>query len=393
MRVWAGSTVSLVGDQVTLLALPWLVFQITHSAAQLGIVTALQGLPFLLFTLIAGVYADRWDRRIVMLTADLVRFVVLATVPLAWALHALTIWQLYAVAFIHGTGRVWFDVAQYALLPGIVRSEQLVDANSKFFTSEGASALLGPSAGGFLVKAFGAANALLADALSFVISALTIFTLPSLRAAERPAERGWRRQLAAGFRYMVSHRPILDNAWALSMFIFFDQLLTGVFVYYAQRSLHLDAALTGILFAIAGAGPLVFAPLTPLLVRRFRGGHLLLAVAFIGGPLMALYDVAPLLPRIPGLLLAGIAGAVGFGSGTVWNTITLSYRQSTIPGHLMTRVNSSLRFIGWGVGPIGALAGGLLTTAIGIRWVIAIGAAGLFAMFLAMLSFSELKRI
>ena len=393
MRVWAGSTVSLVGDQVTLLALPWLVFQITRSPLQLGIVTALQGLPFLLFTLIAGVYADRWDRRIIMLTADLVRFAVLATVPLAWTFHVLTIWQLYVVAFIHGTGRVWFDVAQYALLPSIVRSEQLVDANSKFFTTEGASGLLGPSAGGFLVKAFGAANALVADALSFLVSAVTIFTLPSLRATEKPAERGWRAQLIAGFRYMMSKRPILDNAWSLAMFIFFDQLLTGVFVYYAQRALHLDAAQTGIVYAISGSGPLFFAPLAPMLTRRFRGGSLLLAIAFVGGPLMALYDVAPLLPKIPGMLLAGVAGGVSWGTGTIWNTITLSYRQSTIPGHLMTRVNSSLRFIGWGVGPIGAVVGGVLTTAIGVQWVIAIGAAGLFAMSLLLLFFSELKRI
>src|ERR671934_866223 len=176
MRVWAGSTISLVGDQVTLLALPWLVFQLPRSPLQLGIVTALQGLPFLLFTLIAGVYADRWDRRIVMLTADVVRFAVLATVPLAWAFHVLTIWQLYVVAFIHGTGRVWFDVAQYALLPGIVRSEQLVDANSKFFTTEGASGLLGPSAGGVLGKDFWGGQAPGAGAPPLPVSAGAIFT-------------------------------------------------------------------------------------------------------------------------------------------------------------------------------------------------------------------------
>jgi MFS family permease len=192
---------------------------------------------------------------------------------------------------------------------------------------------------------------------------------------------------------MLSHRPIRENAWSLAAYIFFDNLLTGVFVFYAQRELHLDAALTGILYAISGSGPLLFAPLTPLLRRRFSGGQLLLFAAFTAGPLMAVYDLAPHLPKIAGLIAAGVAGGVNWGFGTIWNTITLSYRQSTIPGHLMTRVNSSLRFIGWGVGPIGAIAGGLLTTAIGVQWVIAIGAAGLFAMFLGLLFFSELKRI
>jgi len=143
MRVWAGSTISGVGDQITGLALPWPVLLLTHSPVQLGIVVGLQNLPFLLFTLIAGVYADRWDRRVIMLTCDVVRFVALATIPLAAALHNLTMAQIYAVAFITGTGQVWFDVAHYALLPGILAEAQLVDGNSKFFASEGASNLVG----------------------------------------------------------------------------------------------------------------------------------------------------------------------------------------------------------------------------------------------------------
>jgi MFS family permease len=393
MRVWAGSTISGVGDQITSLALPWLVLQLTHSPVQLGIVVGLQNLPFLLFTLIAGVYADRWDRRVIMLTCDVVRFVALATIPLAAALHNLTMVQIYAVAFITGAGRVWFDVAHYALLPGILAEEQLVDGNSKFFAAEGASNLVGPSLGGFLIKLFGAASAILADAFSFLVSAAAIFSLPSQRASEAPAERGWRAQLAAGFRYLFGHRIILENALFLFVFLLFQMMIQAVYVYYAQHELHLDAALTGILFALAGLGPIIIGPLAPRIRRRLRMGQILVLVTSLSWIMIAILDVAPLFPKLVALLVVGLTGALDYGLGTLWNVVTISYRQAIIPSQLMSRVNSALRFISWGVIPLASVLGGVLTQTIGIRWLIAISAAGLFGMFVAMARFSEIRKV
>ncbi len=393
MRVWAGSTISGVGDQITGLALPWLVLLLTHSPVQLGIVVGLQNLPFLLFTLIAGVYADRWDRRVIMLTCDVVRFVALATIPLAAALHNLTMGQIYAVAFITGTGRVWFDVAHYALLPGILAEAQLVDGNSKFFASEGASNLVGPSLGGFLIKLFGAANAILADAFSFLVSAIAIVSLPSLRASKPPAERGWRAQLAAGFRYLFGHRIILENALFLFVFLLFQMMVQAVYVFYAQHELHLDAALTGILFALAGLGPIIISPLAPRIRRRLRMGQILVLVTSLSWIMMAVLDIAPLFPKLVALVVVGLTGALDYGLGTLWNVVTISYRQSVIPSQLMSRVNSALRFISWGVIPIASVLGGLLTQTIGIRWLIAISAAGLFAMFIILARFSEIRKV
>jgi MFS family permease len=393
MRVWAGSTISGVGDQITGLALPWLVLLLTHSPVQLGIVVGLQNLPFLLFTLIAGVYADRWDRRVIMLTCDVVRFVVLATIPVAAALHNLTMAQIYAVAFVTGTGRVWFDVARYALLPGILAETQLVDGNSKFFASEGASNLVGPSLGGFLIKLFGAANAILADAFSFLVSAVAIISLPSLRATEAPAERGWRAQMAAGFRYLFGHRIILENALFLFVFLLFQTMVQAVYVFYAQHELHLDAALTGILFALAGLGPMIISPLAPRIRRRLRMGQILVLVTSLSWIMIAILDVAPLFPKLVALVVVGLTGALDYGLGTLWNVVTISYRQATIPSQLMSRVNSALRFISWGVIPVASVLGGVLTQTIGIRWLIAISAAGLFGMFVAMARFSEIRKV
>jgi MFS family permease len=393
MRVWTGTVVSSTGDEITLLALPWLVLQMTHSPFQLGIVAALRNLPFLLFTLIAGVYADRWDRRRIMLAADLLRFASLATIPIAALLGVLTIVQIYVIAFLAGTGRVWFDVAHYALLPGIVEPDQLVDAISKFQTSDGVSVLLGPSIGGFLIKLAGAAYAIAFDAASFLVSAAAIFTLPSLRAPQAPAERGWRAQLIGGVRYLVQQRPIFENALALMALLFFATMVDAVFVFYAQHELHLDAALTGIVLAAAGLGPIIFGPLAPRVRRRFRTGQVMVATAILSGPLLAILDVAVLVPKPFAIALAGGSGALSFGMAALWNVATLSYRQAVIPDHLMSRVNSSLRFIGWGTMPIAAFAGGLLSQTIGVRWLIAISAVGLMLLGAGLASLSEIRRL
>lgn len=393
MRVWTGSFISGTGDEITLLALPWLVLQLTHSPFQLGLVAGLQSLPFLLFTLIAGVYADRWDRRRIMLTADLLRFASLATIPIAAVSGVLTIVQIYVIAFLAGTGRVWFEVAHYALLPGIVEPDQLVDANSKFQTSDGVSVLLGPSLGGFLIKLSGAANAIAVDAVSFLASAAAIFTLPSLRAPQSPDERGWRAQLMGGLRYLVQHRPIFENALTLMAMLFFTTMVDAVFVFYAQHELQLDAALTGIVLAAAGLGPIIFGSLAPRVRRRFRTGQVMVAVLILSGPLLAILDLAVLVPKPLAIVLAGASLALSFGMAALWNVATLSYRQAVIPGHLMSRVNSSLRFIGWGTMPIAALAGGLLSQTVGVRWLIAISAAGLMLVGVGLATVSEIRRL
>ena len=393
MRVWTGSTISGIGDEITLLALPWLVLQLTHSPFQLGIVASLQHLPFLLFTLIAGVYADRWDRRRIMLGADLLRFASLATIPIAALFGVLTIAQIYVIAFLAGTGRVWFEVAHYALLPGIVEPDQLVDANSKFQVTDGVSVFFGPSIGGLLIKLAGAANAIAVDAVSFLVSAAAIFTLPSLRAAQSPEERGWRAQLLGGLRYLVQQRPIFENALALMAMLFFMTMVDAVFVFYAQHELHLDAALTGIVLAAAGVGPIIFGSLAPRIRRRLRTGQVLVVAAILSGPLLAILDLAVLLPKPLAIALVGASMAVSFGMAALWNVATLSYRQAVIPGHLMSRVNSSLRFIAWGTMPIAAFAGGLLSQTIGVRWLIAISAAGLMVVAAALATFSEIRRL
>jgi hypothetical protein len=196
-----------------------------------------------------------------------------------------------------------------------------------------------------------------------------------------------------GLRYLIDHRPIFENALALLAILFFSTMVDAVFVFYAQHELHLDAALTGIVLAAAGLGPIIFGSLAPQIRRRFRLGQLMVAAAIIVGPLLAVLDLALILPRPLGIALVGASVALSFGMVTLWNVATLSYRQAVIPGELMSRVNSSLRFIGWGTMPIAAFVGGLLTQTIGVRWLIAISAVGLTLVGAAMATFSEIRRL
>jgi predicted MFS family arabinose efflux permease len=343
--------------------------------------------PFLLFGLIVGVYADRWDRRRILLVADLVRFAVLASVPLAARAHVLTLAQLYLVAFIAGTARVWFEVAHYSLVPA-----RVVQANSSLEVTEGVSSLVGPALGGFLIKVFGAANALLADALSFLLAAAAWFSLGA-RPSEPLTEVGWRAQLVAGLRWVIRQRVILENTLAAVVLNIVYTAITTVFVFYAQHELHLDAGRTGLVLALAGLGPIGFAALAPRLRRRFRVGQLLLAELLITGPLLALLDLAPLFPAVAAVLTASASLGLAFGSGILSRILTRSYIQAMVPSPLLARVNASIRVVAWGSVPVGALLGGTLTQLIGVRWVIALASGLALLLFVVFALVSETKRI
>lgn len=353
---------------------------------------ALEFVPFLLFGLIVGVYADRWDRRRILLVADLVRFVVLASVPLAAVLHRLTLVQLYLVAFIAGTARVWFEVAHYSLIPALVSPARTVDANSSLEVTEGVSTLVGPAFGGLLIKAFGAANALLADAISFLLAAVAWFSLGP-RPSEALAEVGWRAQLLAGLRWVIRQRVILENTLSAVVLNIVFAAITTVFVFYAQHELHLDAARTGLVLGLAGIGPIAFAALAPVLRRRFRLGQLMVGELLVTGPLLALLDAAPILPGVPALLLVALSLGLSFGVAILARVVIRSYVQAAVPPPLLARVNASIRVVAWSGVPVGALLGGTLTQLIGVRWVIALASGATLLLFVVFAFVSETKRI
>ncbi|MGH2485484.1 MAG: MFS transporter, partial [Ktedonobacterales bacterium] len=171
LRLWTGQTISLVGSQVTLLALPLTaVLTLRASAFQMGVLRALQYAPALLIGLFAGVYIDRLRRRPILMGADVGRALLLGSIPLVAALGALTMGYLEAIAFLVGSLSVIFEAAYLAFLPALVGRAQLVDANGKLEASQSVSRIVGPGFAGLLIQLLTAPIAIIADAASFVVS-------------------------------------------------------------------------------------------------------------------------------------------------------------------------------------------------------------------------------
>ncbi len=391
LRLWSAETVSQLGTQVSQLALPLAaILVLDASAFEVALLGALQFLPFLLFTLPAGVWVDRLRRKPILVAADLGRAALLATVPIAYALDALTIWQLYAVAFGTGVGTVFFDVAYQSYLPALVRKDQLVEGNSKLEISRSAAFVAGPGMAGTLVAALTAPYAILLDALSFLGSA---GFLARIRTEEERPERAvdahLGRELVEGLRYLLGHRYWRPFAACTATSNFFSQVVGSIFLVYAVRELDLSPQLIGLSLVPVGIGGLAGAVLANRIATRFGVGPTIVGAAVVFGPAALLIPLAPGSAPLPYLALSfGLLGLAGI----VYNITGISLVQTLTPERLLGRLNASRRFIVWGTIPLGALVGGVLATAFGLRAALFVGAIGSCTCFLPIL-FSPLRTL
>jgi MFS family permease len=374
VSVWSAATVSQFGSQVSLLALPFVAIESLHAStfevAALGIANT--G-PLLLFGLPAGVWLDRIRRRPVMIAGDLGRAAALASVPIAYAAGALTIWQLYAVGFVSGTLTVFFDVASVSLLPSITLREDLAGANAALQVSGQAASVAGPGLAGLLIGALGAPYAMAADAVSYISSSAF---LSRLRAAETTAPREGRQPLRAeireGLAYVFGNPIIRPTVAFTSVANVFNSVLFAVVLLFAVRHLGLSARQVGLVFMLANVGSLSGALATPRLQRRFGLGRVMLVTAFSGWALLLL-PFATGAFRIP--MLAG--GMLVWGTAAViHNATSAALGQATTPSRLIGRVSATRRLISWGALPLGTALGGLLGTYLGLRAAVFIGAGG-----------------
>jgi MFS family permease len=375
-RFWVGQTISVLGDQVSALAIPLTAVLALHaSALQVGVLASLAWLPHLLFSLPAGVWIDRRPhRRVNMILADFGRAAALATVAVTWWLGALTIWQLLAVAFAVGALTVFFDLSYSQFFVALVRREQFVDANSKLSTSRSVSYIAGPSIAGFLVQAFSAPVALLGDAFSFVGSALALRGIDVVEPEIGP--RGpVRRDLADGFRF-VRHQPLLRaGVLCTSTINFFNFLLFAIFVLYASRTLGLSPATIGIVLGTASIGALAGALIAPRIGRRIGIGRAVVVGSVLFPAPMALFPLAhgPHWLSASMLLVGEFFASVGV---MLFDVNQNALMAMVTPNEIRSRVVGVTRFFNYGVRPIGALLGGVLGAAIGLRptlWISVLG--------------------
>jgi MFS family permease len=374
VRLWGAQGISAFGSQITLVALPLAaILTLEATTFEVAILTGLELAPFVLLGIPAGVWVDRLRKRPVLVLTDVGRGLSLLSVPVAYALDALTLPHLYAVGLVNGALTVFFTLAYQAYLPLLVERRQLVDANARFEATETLARLGGPGLGGLLVELVTAPVAVLADALSFFFSGGLVASI----AREEPAaggssgERSFGRELREGGRFALRNtyvRPILATTALLNVGF---GMVWAVLLLFAVRELGLSAAVAGLVLSAGEVGGLLGAALATRLLRALGVGPLIVTSAALLPVGLLAIGLAPAGMAVP-LLVAGLA-LDSFG-GVVYNTTTVSLRQAYVPLHLQARVVGFNRTIVWGVTPLGAVLGGAVGSFTGLRAAIVAGA-------------------
>jgi MFS family permease len=399
-QLWVGDTISQLGTQLSQLALPVLAVTVLHAGPRdMGLLTAAETLAFLVVGLPAGAWVDRWRKKRVLIGGDAVRALAFGSVPLSWAFGSLTLVQLYLVALVAGVATVFFDVAYQSYLPSIVAGNQVVDGNAKLQASQSVAQVAGPAAGGVLLRVVAAPLLVAADAVSYALSALFV---GRIRHAETPPSRADRRplrvEIAEGLSFVVRHPLLVRITACTSISNFFSGVLQALFVLYVLRVLGLGTQTVGLVFALAAVGGLVGALVTSRVVAVVGEGRTIPLAALAGGLSGFATPLAALVGGTLGRAAVLTAGSVVFWACVVvYNVTQVSFRQRLCPPALLGRMNASVRFIVWGILPIGGLVGGLLGGAIGVLptiWIAAVGqlAAALPVLLSPLLRMRDLPR-
>ena len=387
LKLWSAETISVFGSTIDDIAFPLVAILILDASAfEVAALGTVLFLPFILFTLPAGVWVDRLPRRPILIVGDFGRAVLYATVPIAYLADALTLWQLYAVGFLVGVFQVFFDVAYQSYLPSLVDRDEIIEGNSKFEISRSAAQLSGPGLGGILVEILTAPYAVLVDALSFVASGLFILGIrkhearPERATAADGTKTSFWAEVKEGLRFVLGNPNLRAQAGCTGTSNFFFSAGFAVYLVFLVRELGLSPGLIGVVFSVGAVGSMVAAFSATRLQRRFGIGPTTIAVVLAQGPAFLAVAFAPEGNAALPILVASQL-VIGFMLVT-YNIIQVSYRQAICPARLQGRMNSAMRFIVWGTIPIGTLAGGALASWIGLREAIAIGAIGSGLSFL-----------
>lgn len=370
---WGAHTVSLFGDQVSLLAVPLVaVLTLDASAAEMGYLSAVALLPNLLLALHAGAWADRWGRRRhIMIATDLGRAALLASVPVAYALGVLTFAQLYVVAFLAGSLAVLFNVSDASLFQTIVRRERFVEASSLLNGSRAFSFVAGPSVAGLLVHAVTAPGALLVDAVSFLTSGALLGRI----RPEEPRPDRERSGVTVGLRWIAASPIIRSTLLATATVNFFNFVFWALFVLYATRTLGVTSGTLGLVLGAGAVGGLIGSAIATPLTRRIGiGPTLVLGCVLFPAPFLLVPLARGSDPVVLGCLFVA---ELGSGLGVMLLDISAgSLFAAVIPNRLRARVSGAYTFVNYGIRVVGSLVGGLLGTWIGLRPALWIGAAG-----------------
>jgi MFS family permease len=398
VKLWTASTISLFGSQVSGLAIPAIaIITLNVSPFEAALLGFFEMLPFILFTLPAGVWVDRLRRRPILIAGDLGRAIALATIPIAYALGFLTVWQLYAVGFVAGILTVFFDVADQSYLPSLLEADQLIDGNSKLQVSVSAAQIGGQGVGGAIIGLVTAPFAVIADAVSFLASAVLIFLVRKRETApERhiDAESGrgtsMRTEIAEGLRYVLGNRYLRNIAACTGSSNLFSNMMFSIFLVYVFRNLALSPLAIGIIGGLSNLGFLGGAVIAGRVAKRLGVGRTIVLSSLIAGGMELVIPLAPeSAAAIPFLFVSQlVVGAMV----VIYNVNQVSLRQAITPERMQGRMNATMRFIVWGTIPIGIIVGGILGSTIGLHATLWVGAIGGCFAFLPVL-FSPVRSL
>src|SRR5437660_8759544 len=327
-KYWTGQTISNLGSSITLFALPLLVYKLTGSAVNLGITTAVEALPYLLFGLLLGAWTDRVNRKRMMILTDLARALVIASIPLMAIFSTLTVWWIYGVGFVHAMLTICFEAGQFAAIPALVNQDDPVTANGRIQASYSAASVIGPLLAGALVAVMPISGLMTFDASSFLISALTLWLIKkSFNASSNTS--GQRKSIGhdviEGLRYVLSH-PVLRNiSLMMALVNFVSVTVSAQLVLFAKEQLQANDTQVSLLFSAGSIGIVVLALAAGPLRKRFLFSRVALSALMIDGLLtiglafMHWYWIAIML------------WALIMGVGTLFNINTASLRQAIVP--------------------------------------------------------------
>jgi MFS family permease len=375
-RLWLSDTVSQIGNQFTNLSLPILAVLNLHAGAfEIGLLMALQTLFFPILGLFVGVWADRLRKRPIMIVCNLGRMAGLASIPLAFFLSSLTLYQLYAVAAVNGIFTVFFEICYQSYLPVLIDREDLVEGNSKLQTSASGAQVAGPALAGFVYQLVGGAITIAVDAIGYLISALSLISIRKREARPEGNSPTGRPDFFAEMKEGI--RIVFDNAmlWRITACTatsnFGSAIVGAVFVIFLLNILSFSPVLIGLLGTVGAVGFLLGTVVTPIVTKRLGLG---MAIAIPAG-ITVINMAAPLAIYGHAFLIVGTIGLITGIMLPIYNINQVSLRQTIVPDRIQGRMNATVRTINWGTMPVGAIIGGTLGTTVGVIGTILIGGA------------------
>jgi predicted MFS family arabinose efflux permease len=311
------------------------------------------------FSLPVGALIDRWDRKRVMIICDLGRAIAVLSVPVALWLDALTIWQIYLVAFVEGSLFVFFNIAEVAALPRVVATAQLPQAAAQNEAAFGAVHIVGPSIGTFLYQALGKSAPFLADAISYLVSVVSLLLIKTeFRLAKAAASTPLRVDIVEGLRWLW-HQPLIRYMAFLTGGLNLVNAAIPLVVIVLAKEMGARDVEIGLIFSIGGIGGIIGSLIGGRIQKRFSFGQVIIALIWLDALLFPLYAL------VPQFFLLGAIYALIYTLSPIYNVVQFSYRLSLIPDALQGRVNSTFRLIAFGFMPLGAAIAGFLLEWIG----------------------------